>query len=119
MNSLLSVLKKKKDFYLLYCGCRLSWRVAGASFLLSGITVLCFATVICPEVSTSGVLSPSGSSVASLSASSVGSLQATLEQVMLILEEKRKREGRPENIKVGERREGGNEDIHDLRTLPP
>ena len=54
--------------------------------------------------------------MASLSASSVSFLQTTLEQVMLLLEEKRKREGRPENIKVRRKEgwgEGGREGVRE------
>ena len=58
------------------------------------------------------VLSTSGSSV--LASSSRSSLHATLENVMRLLEERRKKEERPENIEVCRKgpcmREGGREE---------
>ena len=60
----------------------------------------------------SSVLSTSGSSVSA--SSSRSSLHATLENVMRLLEERRKKEERPENIEVCRKgpcmREGGREE---------
>ena len=51
-----------------------------------------------PQVSTSSVLSSSGSSVSA--SPSKSSLHTTLESVMRQLAEKREKDGRPENIEV-------------------
>lgn len=51
-----------------------------------------------PQVSTSSVLSSSGSSVSA--SPSKSSLHTTLESVMRLLAEKREKDGRPENIEV-------------------